>query len=461
MEMFSENDREVLLIVEDDAPARNSYAMGLEMPGRRILTAGSAAEARKAIVSDCPSVVLLDIGLPDSSGLELLKEILREDPCRMVVMVTARTDEGAVVEAMRRGAMDYLSKPFGLHDLRSIVERASQKARANQTTSCLKGLQTGICEDGFLAGRTPEMVEIFKLMGRLADSGAPVVITGETGTGKELVARALHCYGRRSGGPFVVVDVSALPAGLIEAELFGYERGAFTGAVMAKPGKIELAHGGTLFFDELGNIPLQVQVKLLRVLQERVVQRLGSSRATPFDARFVSATSANLKELIAQGKFREDLYFRLAGVEMHLPALRERLDDLPYLFDHILARRTSGKRSISVSEEALELMKAYNWPGNVRELEHVLLRAIALMRGSVIGPDELPEELRGIRPPAAGEGAVAPASGSLLPLAEMKRQHVRLARDLCGGNRSKAAKMLGIDRKTLNSLLDQASTKEV
>lgn len=461
VEMFSENDLGVLLIVEDDAPARSSYAAGLEIPGRMVLTAGSAAEARKVIVSSSPSVVLLDIGLPDSSGLELLKEILREEPRRMVVMVTARTDEEAVVGAMRHGAMDYLSKPFSLHKLRSVVEKAFQKVRANQAALCLQELRTKVREDGFLAGRSPKMMEIFKLMGKLADSEMSVLITGETGTGKELVARALHCYGRRSGGPFVPVDVSAMPVSLIEAELFGFERGAFTGAVTAKPGKIESARGGTLFFDELGNIPLPVQVKLLRVLQEREVQRLGSSKGTPFDARFVSATSANLKELIAQGKFREDLYFRLAGMEMHLPALRERLDDLPFLIDHILARYTSGKGHIRVSEEALELMNAYSWPGNVRELEHVLLRAIALMRGSVIGPDELPERLRGARLLATGGATGVPTSGFLLPLAEMKHQHARRGLDLCKGNRGKAARMLGIDRKTLNALLDHASTKEV
>ena len=299
------------------------------------------------------------------------------------------------------------------------------------------------------------MFELFKMIGRLAGSGIPVLITGESGAGKELVARALHQHGPRNGGPFVPVDCGSLPAGLLEAELFGYERGAFTGAVAAKPGRFELADGGTLFLDEISNIPLELQASLLRAVQEKTTQRLGSNRTVKWDARIIAATNADLKALAAEGRYREDLIFRLAGVELTVPPLRERPEDLALLVADFLARwdHRSGARTLAPG--VLEALAAYPWPGNVRELEHVVNRAAALARGPVIELEDLPEEVRhpAHRPP--GGLPVTGGREGLLTLEEVKRQYARHALAVNGNKKAETARALGIDRKTLNVLLEE------
>ncbi len=441
-----DQEKEILLVVEDERAVRDMLKKSLETPGREVLTAATGDEARALLRRYTPSVLLLDIDLPDTSGLDLLTESLKDDSSRMIIMLTGLSDEQMVVDAIRQGAMDYVTKPFSVAHVQAQIGKAFELTRRNRAS-----LQqpTGVPKrpDGdverYLIGRSPVMIELFKLVGRLADSAIPVMIAGESGTGKELVARALHRHSPNAKGPFVPVDCGSLPAGLLEAELFGYERGAFTGAVAAKPGRFELANGGTLFLDEIGNIPLELQAKLLRVLQERTTQRLGANRGVVWDARLISATNVNVKDMVAQGKFREDLLYRIVGMELHVPPLRERMEDLPLLLSHFLGKWNTGKKRVAVSDEALEIMKSYHWPGNVRELEHVVDRAATLTHGSVIGREDLPEELFGIR--ELSELGVSASAGhaGLLLLEELKRRYARYALSVCNGNKTEAARAAG------------------
>jgi DNA-binding NtrC family response regulator len=298
------------------------------------------------------------------------------------------------------------------------------------------------------------MLELYKLIGRLAGSGIPVLIRGESGSGKELVARALHRYGPHADGPFVAVDCGSLPAGLLEGELFGYERGPLPGARAAKPGRFELADGGTLFLDEVGNIPLELQAKLLRALQEKATQRLGATKAVSWDARVLSATNADLKDLASKGRFREDLLYRLAGVEVTVPPLRERRGDIAVLLALFLRRWAYGRPGLVFTPEAIGLLEAWPWPGNVRELEHAVNRAAALAAGPAIGPESLPGEIRSGRSPGLPGASGRPAvKADLTTLEEMKRRYARQALGLCGGNKAETARVLGVDPKTLRALL--------
>ncbi len=445
---------ELLLIVEDEEMMSDLIRDALVSPAREILVGRTAAEGRE-LFARRPSVVMLDVGLPDASGLDLLKEFLDQDPVCMIIMLTGKAEEELVVSAMQSGAMDYIAKPFSVSQVRLQVEKAFELSRRNRVAG-LREETESMAEpmSRYLIGRSRPMVDLFKQVGRLADSGIPVLVTGESGVGKELVARALHRYGVGAAKPFVPVDCGSVPAGLLEAELFGYERGAFTGAVASKPGRFELAHGGTIFLDEIGNIPIELQADLLRAIQEKTSQRLGSTRVSKWDARIISATNADIREMVTRGTFRKDLFYRLAGVEVRVPALRERIDDLSLLVEHFLGKWKSRNRKMSITRKAMQLMAGYSWPGNVRELEHALDRAAALARGSVLGPDDLPAEIRN---PSAGDASGQPVhdrEDRLLSLEEVKRRHARMVLEACAGNKTEAARILGIDRKTLANLIE-------
>lgn len=442
-----------LLVVVDDPEVRKIVVEGMDVPGRRILNVNTAEKALAIIRSEPPSVIILDSDLPDTSGLELLSETTKMVPTCLVIIITASTEEEKVVDAMRRGAMDYLVKPFCVDELKQLVQRAFTRIRVNAQMPDDHDEGKAIARNGFLVGKSPKMLEVFKMIGRLARSDIPVLITGESGTGKELVARALHSYGPRANGPFMAVDCAGLPESLLESELFGYERGAFTGAVMAKPGRFELADGGTLFLDEIGNMSLVLQAKLLRVLQERTTQRLGSTGSTKFDARLVVATNLNIKELAVKGMFREDLLFRVAGTEIHLPRLRDRLEDMELLAEHILKGISSPRGRMVLDRKALELMRAYCWPGNVREMQHVLHRATALAQGHVISDEDLPVEIRQGSVALDADFVKSLGTRKFLPMQEMRRKYAYHVMVACGGNKARAAKTLNIDRKTLNSLV--------
>jgi two-component system response regulator AtoC len=448
------NELPKLLIVEDDPQLRKLLLRTLSSEGRKVSSASSGQEAKEAIPAEDPDVMLLDLGLPDMSGLEVLKAALHSRPGRAVVILTSQADEESVVEAMRLGALDYLTKDTSLEDLE--IKMASAFAVAGQNAAALqeKAPQAQGDSKGILVGRSPAMVEVFKQIGILAPSSVPVLITGESGTGKEKVARALHAYGPRPNGPFVAVDCASLPANLMESELFGYEKGAFTGAQNSKRGRFEEADGGTLFLDEVGNLPMEVSAKLLRALQEKTTQRLGGNRSQSWDARIVAAANVDLWAKAKRGEFREDLVFRLAGAEIKLPPLRQRPGDVDVLVRHFIGK--SERPDQAMSQEFLGLLKAYPWPGNVRELEHALQRAMAGARGQALRPEHLPEAILGASPLA--RAGVRPASRmeDLAPLEDIKRQYASYAVETCGGNRTEAAKRLGIDRRTLNSLLGEA-----
>jgi len=473
--MPAESGGRNLLIVEDDAAVRRLLEKSLAAPGRSVSSAADGAEAREELARGKPGVVILDLGLPDADGVELLSEILAGNPHAMVIVLTGRADQPSVVEAMRRGALEYIVKPFDPDSLSEVVDRAFRKSGLSATAAAGMPAAAGPVPEGLFIGKTPAILEVFKMIGMLAASEVPVLVTGESGTGKELVARSLHRYGPNPGGPFVVVDCASLPATLLEAELFGHEKGAFTGADAARPGRFEQADGGTIFLDEAGNIPMEFQPKLLRAIQERTVQRLGSTKTVGWNARVISASNTKLWDLAKAGKYREDLLFRLAGAEISLPSLHERRPDIPLLVAHFLERAGRQGERLSVSPEAAEKLASYNWPGNVRELRHALERAAALSRGSVIDAEHLPEKVRAGTTPDAGSASAQgeplrrspswahpreriveglPAScDEVMTMDALRVRYARHVLELCGGNKSETARRLGIDRSTLYELL--------
>ena len=446
----SQPGADILLIIDDDLQVTSVIEEGLSVPGVQVVCAATGKSGREMASIHHPAVILLDIGLPDASGLTLLEEFIADDPTRMVLMLTGRSDESSVVEAMRKGALDYISKPFKLAEVRAKVEIARARARRNRdAVEDGPGTNLPAGEQGVMAGKSECMMEVFKQIGRLSSSTVPVLITGESGTGKELVAKSLHKHGPRPAGPFVTVDCAGIPVDLLESELFGYERGAFTGSVGAKPGRLEMANGGTLFIDEVGNIPPAIQPKLLRALQEKTSQRLGSNNSIKWDARIISATNSNLQKLAAEGRFREDLIFRIAGGEINVPPIRERKGDIPLLAGFFLGKMGGAASGCRFSAEAMTLMEDYRWPGNVRELEHAISHAAALARGGVIGPEDLPDKVR------LGAADISRIEEPVVSLSmdEMKSRHAEAVLRDCGGNKTEAANRLGIDRKTLNTLI--------
>jgi DNA-binding NtrC family response regulator len=445
-----------VLIVEDEAGLRDGLrdvvaSMGLEpvavarlSEARRAIGLGpDAAEAR---VFDC---VLLDIRLKDGDGLDFLRE-LRDGPARdvPVIVATAYGDSERTIRAMRDGAFEYLTKPFDLPTLRAAVARAvKQRALAQATTPA----SAPPSAPGELVGTSAAMLAVWKVIGRAASSDAPVLITGETGTGKELVARAIHRFSARAARPFVPVNLAALPETLIESELFGHERGAFTGATARRSGRFETAADGTLFLDEIGDLLPALQTKLLRVAQEGTYERVGGNEPLTSAARLIAATNRTVRPGAPGAALREDLYYRLAVIEIELPPLRARRSDVPLLVTHAL-RETPAR---AVSEEAMALLLAHDWPGNVRELFHVLRRAAVLCGGEVVDAGDLPEALR--RPDRAR--AAEPAGDEDLSLhaatARLERRMILQALERARGNRSAAARLLGIGRPLLYAKLEE------
>ena len=433
-----------VLIVEDEAGLREGLASVVLAMGHQALTAAGLGEARTLVASTAPDCVLLDIRLRDGDGLDYLRE-LRDGPRRdtPVVMVTAYGDSERTIRAMRDGAFDYLTKPFELPVLKATIERAlKQRSLARNLAPPAAPTGTG------LVGSSAAMLEIWKLIGRAAASSAPVLITGETGTGKELVARAIHQYSSRHDAPFIAVNLAALPPTLIESEVFGHDRGAFTGAVARRAGRFEVAGGGTLFLDEIGDLDAALQTKLLRVLQDGTYERVGGSEPLTNHARIVTATNKPVRPDEETRVLREDLYYRLAVIEIRVPPLRTRRSDIPLL----VARALEGSGARAVSEDAMALLLRYPWPGNVRELFHVLERAAVLCGGEVIDVPNLPEAL-------SSTPAAPSAADEDLPLrdavAALEKRLILRALERAGGNRSEAARQLGIGRPVLYAKLEQ------
>jgi two-component system response regulator HydG len=393
-------------------------------------------------------IVLLDLRLPGASGLDLLQEIKQRRPETQVILMTGYGSVASAVQAMKMGAYDYVTKPFNLDELKLLLQRAAGHVRLAVENRVLREKVRATHGFGNIIGRAPEMEKLYRIISKVARSVHPVLIYGESGTGKELVARAIHFNGPNKDRAFLPVDCGSLVPTLIESELFGYVKGAFTGANRTKDGLLAIASGGTIFLDEIGELPVDMQAKLLRALQEREIRPVGATRSVPIDVRILAATNRDLEEAVAQGTFRKDLYFRLNVVNLRIPPLRERKQDIPLLVGHFMERlqRATGVER-SMSDEALRLMLAHDWPGNVRELENCLERASTLSSGPVIQVSDLPTEVQNASAaPAAGAGA---NGHRITSIAELEKQAILNAIVQMNGDKMAAARSLGIGKTTL------------
>jgi DNA-binding NtrC family response regulator len=438
-----------LLIVEDDSALRESLQLVLAAEGYEAHCAANATEALALIDRMSFAVVLCDLRMPGMDGMELLPLLARRLPDSTLIMMSAYGTAELAVEAMKRGAYDYLAKPFEPSEVILTLRKAEERERLRRKAALLeRDVQLAVGERPIVAASGP-MVALLDLVERTAAHKTTVLLTGESGTGKEVLARAIHAQSPRSREAFVAVNCGALPEPLLESELFGHAKGAFTGADRARRGLFEEAHGGTLFLDEIGELPLALQVKLLRVLQEEEIRPVGTAKTRCVDVRVIAATARRLEEMIAQGAFREDLYYRLNVVQLAVPPLRERPLDIPLLVDHFFAQACAslGKPLRAISAEAMERLVAYRWPGNVRELENVIERAVILADGDSITPTELPANVvvqRAVPPAGPGSGFALKAARRAVE-AELIRDALRAA----GGNRTHAARLLEISHRAL------------
>ena len=444
--------RGTVLVVDDEEGVRASIRVILEGTCE-VLEAETGADALELLRTREVDLVMLDQRMPGEPGIDVLPRVKAADPSTIVVLATAVHDVRTAVEALKRGAYDYITKPFDVDDILMLVERALEKRALERQVLCLRSaLAPSAIEtaDGFegLVGRHPEMVRIYQRITQIAATPTTVLISGESGTGKELVARAIHQRSGRSAQPFVAINVAAIPETLVESELFGHEKGAFTGAHTRRLGKFELAHSGTIFLDEIGSLRLDLQTKLLRALQEREVERLGGSRPVAVDVRVLAATNVNLRQAVRDRTFREDLYYRVNVVPLHVPPLRERREDVPRLVEHFVRRfaRECHRDVRGVSAGALDALMRYEWPGNVRELENVIQRAVVLAGGPVIHLDDVPLDV-------AMPETVSLLARDTLPLREaadqFERQYVLRTLERTQWNVSRAARQLGVHRNTV------------
>ena len=385
-----------LLIVDDEPNVLHALRKRLESDSLRVTTAETASRGIERVEAERPDALILDVRLPDMSGLDAFDRIRRIDPRLPVVIMTAYSTADTAIEAMKRGAFDYLIKPMDIHQLRATVDSAVELSRWRNVPAVFDvGAEGGAAAGDRIIGRSPAMHRLYKEIGRVAGQDVPVLILGESGTGKELVARALYHYGGRREGPFVAVNCAALTETLLESELFGHERGAFTGADRRRVGKFEQADRGTIFLDELGDMSPAAQAKVLRVLQDGTFERVGGGETLRVDVRIIAATNQDLDGRIQQRLFREDLLYRLSGYTIRMPPLRERAEDVPLLVEHFLKGGDPEAGAAAILPEAMRLLQAYRWPGNVRELEHAVRHAAVRAAGRVISPDCLPEKCRG------------------------------------------------------------------
>ena len=442
-----------VLVVDDEESVRQSMQRTLRS-SCRILEAPDAASALETLRRHAVDVVLLDMRLPDTPGIELLGPIRAMDDSIEVILVTAVREVRVAVEAMKLGAYDYLTKPFDVDELRTQVARAAERRALRRTLLAFRSELSSAQGFDAIIGAHPSMLRIYELITQVAPTTTAVLIQGETGTGKELIARAIHHESPRREQPLVAVNLAALPDSLVESELFGHEKGAFTGAQKRKLGKFELAHGGTILLDEIGSLRLDLQAKLLRVLQEYEVERLGGTQTVKIDIRVLAATNADLKQAVAAGTFREDLYYRVNVVSVRVPPLREREDDIPRLAAHFLNKYSQkfGRAVQDISPDALELLKTYSWPGNVRELENIIERAVALARGPVIGLQHLPIELA--VPAGVAAGPETTATTLKTTLRRVESQVLLRVLESTGWNYGQAAAQLGVHRNTLRYRLE-------
>jgi DNA-binding NtrC family response regulator len=440
-----------LLIAEDEPLLRVSMADALRKEGWMVDVAADGVKAVALFEQYLHDVVVTDLVMPSLDGMELLRRVKALHTETTVIMITAHGSVEKAVDAMRQGAADFVTKPFSMAQLMVRIESVCSQKRLQEQNIRLQEQLEGRYSFSNIIGKSKPMQEVFWLIREVAGSDASVLIQGDSGTGKELVASAIHYNSKRRARPYIRVSCASLPESLVESELFGYEKGAFTGASQRRIGRFEAAAGGTLFLDEIGDLPLAVQAKLLRVLQERQVERLGSNQPIDVDVRFVSASLRSLEEEIAEGSFREDLFFRINTVSIHLPPLRERREDIPLLAQAFLREfsRERGKEIEDLTDSAIEVLHSHSWPGNVRELRNVIERAVVFCRGSKITPEHLPTGLREAPPPPPSPPSASQAEPLRRAVERAEVETIRAALAATEGRRNEAAEILGISRKTL------------
>jgi two-component system, NtrC family, response regulator AtoC len=466
-------DKKQILIADDEANLRRVLAAQLVKDGYEVHAVDNGQDAIEMLAENHVDVVITDLRMPKVDGMALLQHVVATYPDVPVIMITAHGTVDTAVAALKVGAFDYITKPFERAELRSVVEKAARTRELSERDVGQAPTEPGRFR---LIGQSPSMVDVYTIVDKVADTPSTVLITGESGTGKELIARALHESSRRKDKPFIRVNCAAIPRDLIESELFGYEKGAFTGAVTSKPGRFELADGGTLFLDEIGEIPVNMQVKLLRVLQEQEFERVGGIKTIAVDVRLVAATNRDLAIEIERGAFREDLFYRLNVVQVHLPPLRERKSDIPLLVEHFVRRFNErlGKHVKGIDEPAMEALLAHPWRGNIRELENVIERCILFAEGERVRVEDLPGQVRRaqgedprITPVDLASGEPVDPDGKLglkeavrEAAARVERELVVRALEQTKGNVTHAARLLKISRKSLQTKMKELGLRE-
>lgn len=449
-----------ILIIDDEEAQRNILKGYLEKKDYKIFAASSGTEGIEIIRKNLIDIVLSDYKMPDKTGLEVLEIVKEINPEISFVILTAYGTIENAVKAMRLGAFDYISKPVDLDELDLLLERIIENKNLKSEILLLKNqLKEKFKIDSFIS-QSPKMEEVISIAARTADSKATVLITGESGTGKEVLAKSIHYASSRKDRPFIAVNIPALPETLLESELFGHEKGAFTGADKSKKGRFEIAEGGTIFLDEIGDIPLNLQVKLLRVLQEHQIERVGSVESINIDVRIIAATHQNLEKKIKEGTFREDLYYRLNIVSLHIPPLRERREDILPLIEYFVDKysRENNKQNLSLSKEAVDLLIKYNYPGNVRELENVIERAVVLCRGNLITINDLPNVIKGFK---AEQSIEKGDDASLIEQVEaLEKKLIFDALSKSDGNQSQAGRILGLTERNLRYKMQKYGIKK-
>ena len=438
---------EKILVVDDEPLVRNFLKEVLEAEDYEVLTTEDGLSALKEVERGGIDLVITDVRMPKLNGIDLLKEVKKRSPSTLVVVITAYGTIENAVEAMKNGACDYITKPLSPEQIKLAIQKASQHKNLLNENRYLRSEVSQRYNFEQLIGRSPQMRRVYEMIDRVAPTNATVLIQGESGTGKELVARAIHYRSPRKDKPFVKVNCAALPEDLLESELFGHERGAFTGAVSKREGRFELADRGTLLLDEISETSPAFQAKLLRVLQEQEFERVGGSKTIKVDVRVIATTNKDLKQAIREGKFREDLYYRLNVLPIYLPPLRERKEDIPLLVQHFLEKysRQNGLRIKSLSKKCLDMMMQYEWPGNVRELENVIERAVVMSEGETIFPENI-----SLSSPVQKMSLSFPEE---ITLEEMEKRLILHTLQRTGGNRTEAAKILGISVRTVRNKL--------
>ena len=450
------SDKGTVLVIDDEEVMREILDSLLSADGYRVKLASTGEDGLEVVRREPVDLAIVDVMLPDQSGIDVLDELKKIDPEVVAVMITAFASVETAIEAMKRGAFDYVTKPFKNDEVRLVVANGVKQRRLVDENKTLRAALVDRQRFDVLVGKSPRMQEVYGLIQQVAPSKSTVLITGESGTGKELVAKAIHNHSARKAKPFVTVNSGSLPPDLLESNLFGHVKGAFTGAVSPKKGLFEVADGGSIFLDEIGTVPLETQAKLLRVIQEREFMRLGGVDTIRVDVRIIAATNSDLRELVDEGSFREDLYYRLNVINVLLPPLRQRKEDVTLLTQHFLKKYCdeNDRESLQLSPETVKALLEYDWPGNVRELENVVERAVVLADGPIIHRNIIPEHVRS-GPPLRIPQVVVPEEGIAFRevVTAFEKRLIESALDAAGGVQKKAAQLLGLKPTTLNEMI--------